>query len=799
MADITTNLGTTTDTRKQPLPSSVEETSTVEILASASGRAVEAAEEFARNRRIAENRREAQAASAAKAAKDKAVTTGTTIAELARSTPGSITVDDKDELGKLGVTLATAREARAQGSLSQAAYDARVFQIEQTIRAKYGDETFNEYREALRTSGADKTVLQGFEQQSDQMSKEFKDILDANSKAFDAGIEIGLDPNTMSRAEITAVGRRRLEADTKFELAKREIEFVKAQKEVNELDRKASLEQSYTSALDAWDDAAGNNIDVALNMALKAIPAGLGDDATKAFLLQQIPQLRAGFDAFMLESRRQLEAANIPSDKIEARLKPRAEIFERSIKMIEEAPDVMAKQLKIMETRYGLNAAQSMPILTSMSSLLGKPNVLALLERGDPKLVNGLIKEVNEKMGNLDQNTSSFAHFGRMSMVLKGQIERTNLPPEQSKAVLQDVVRIVPTMASTLANDKGDIDDVTLTTTKNGIGEVSLAATRANPATGLSDIKALFPALASPDIRRAIDAGVKRGGADWKEIAVANKVGTANILQMLTSGPEGSTIKYNRATGRYESTFRERPNTVGVNSLINKLDAFKGTGANSQERARLANQALDHLVSFDSILPEQKIGTPAEERAFFATGEIPKSMRNTGADGKPDTGVAEAITNLLTTFRKGPGMLSKSTEERSSRRGRPVDISEVKGGSQKVLANIRRLESGGDYTAQNPNSTASGAYQFIDDTWKTLTKRYGVGTEYAKAKLAPAAIQDEIAEKYLADILEEADGDVSKVPVAWYTGNIRGNSKDVGPQEVSSYQSKWLRQLGFGD
>jgi hypothetical protein len=59
-----------------------------------------------------------------------------------------------------------------------------------------------------------------------------------------------------------------------------------------------------------------------------------------------------------------------------------------------------------------------------------------------------------------------------------------------------------------------------------------------------------------------------------------------------------------------------------------------------------------------------------------------------------------------------------------------------------VLAQIAAHESGGDYSAKNPHSTASGAYQFIDSTWQYVANHTGKGTEYATAAEAPAAVQD---------------------------------------------------------
>src|SRR5215831_732727 len=58
-----------------------------------------------------------------------------------------------------------------------------------------------------------------------------------------------------------------------------------------------------------------------------------------------------------------------------------------------------------------------------------------------------------------------------------------------------------------------------------------------------------------------------------------------------------------------------------------------------------------------------------------------------------------------------------------------------------TLAEIRRRESGNNYAARNPDSTASGGYQFINSTWRMASDATGV-PKYATAAEAPQAVQD---------------------------------------------------------
>ena len=119
---------------------------------------------------------------------------------------------------------------------------------------------------------------------------------------------------------------------------------------------------------------------------------------------------------------------------------------------------------------------------------------------------------------------------------------------------------------------------------------------------------------------------------------------------------------------------------------------------------------------------------------------------------------------------------------------------------RKILDTIKSKESGGNYNTPRPigmPGTASGAYAITNPTWKTWTEQSGIGKEYPSAYLAPPEIQDQVAAFAVRGILKKSGGDVSKVPLAWYTGNIQGNlSADAVAKNngltPEQYQSRWM-------
>lgn len=114
---------------------------------------------------------------------------------------------------------------------------------------------------------------------------------------------------------------------------------------------------------------------------------------------------------------------------------------------------------------------------------------------------------------------------------------------------------------------------------------------------------------------------------------------------------------------------------------------------------------------------------------------------------------------------------------------------------ERILATIRQKESAtaGLYAARNPHSTASGAYQFTDGTW-------GNFGGYARAVLAPPAVQDDKARQNVRAILAKYGNVLESVPAAWYVGHYPGKGKlnfvpggpGNGGKSVQQYVNEWL-------
>jgi hypothetical protein len=112
---------------------------------------------------------------------------------------------------------------------------------------------------------------------------------------------------------------------------------------------------------------------------------------------------------------------------------------------------------------------------------------------------------------------------------------------------------------------------------------------------------------------------------------------------------------------------------------------------------------------------------------------------------------------------------------------------------ENILATIRFRESAGNYTAQASEGSASGAYQFTNQTWNNFRG-------YRRAKDAPPAIQDEKAALHVQGFL--ARHGLGGVPIGWYYPAAFDNldywmdrvpRPDYGNTlTIRQYQTAWL-------
>lgn len=118
----------------------------------------------------------------------------------------------------------------------------------------------------------------------------------------------------------------------------------------------------------------------------------------------------------------------------------------------------------------------------------------------------------------------------------------------------------------------------------------------------------------------------------------------------------------------------------------------------------------------------------------------------------------------------------------------------------RILLTISTMESGRNYTAQAKNASASGAYQFVDGTWKAQAAKFPDVAKYAHAKDAPPDLQDRVAEARVREILAACGDQLGAVPVNWYypaawTDPTKLDLRPPGNAvTIREYATRWIAQ-----
>lgn len=158
---------------------------------------------------------------------------------------------------------------------------------------------------------------------------------------------------------------------------------------------------------------------------------------------------------------------------------------------------------------------------------------------------------------------------------------------------------------------------------------------------------------------------------------------------------------------------------------------------------------LDVVVKKDSSLPagKEKVvqeGYPAVYRTTVELTYADDKLRDEELLGK--TRVSRGQSRVVI---KGTKSTFSSTPTGGGCGGWQGLLDKYFGDQSGKACQVMKCESGGNPAAENPRSSASGLFQFLDGTWKKARTAVKGGNQYSRAKHAPAEMQIAAAAKWL--------------------------------------------------
>lgn len=138
-----------------------------------------------------------------------------------------------------------------------------------------------------------------------------------------------------------------------------------------------------------------------------------------------------------------------------------------------------------------------------------------------------------------------------------------------------------------------------------------------------------------------------------------------------------------------------------------------------------------------------------QEGAPAVKGGVPAVLKTSPRGTAPTIGVGAAVPSRQDGPLKATVLPEQQSPEMNLPDGFVLDGPQANAGG--LLENIKQAESAGDPNAKNPNSSASGLYQFTDSTWRSAVDKWGRrhGIKYSD-KNNPQA-QEILAQKLTED------------------------------------------------
>ncbi|PAL21049.1 lysozyme family protein [Acetobacter syzygii] len=194
--------------------------------------------------------------------------------------------------------------------------------------------------------------------------------------------------------------------------------------------------------------------------------------------------------------------------------------------------------------------------------------------------------------------------------------------------------------------------------------------------------------------------------------------------------------------------------TQGLANVVNSfLGGFEQARANRDEAKNDDyNKAMVAALSGDGAFGGA--GTDARDPQVNSYLGSDEAMKLAGPQdqGDPFSGSGADVSNPVTRNTEAPSGISPVAHALLSPAQPTVGQAAQAGATdlitQNLLDHMRQAESGGDANATNPNSSATGAYQFTNPTWTALMRQHPNLGLTADGRTDPA--QSQVAAKQLA-------------------------------------------------
>lgn len=278
-------------------------------------------------------------------------------------------------------------------------------------------------------------------------------------------------------------------------------------------------------------------------------------------------------------------------------------------------------------------------------------------------------------------------------------------------------------------------------------------------------------------------------------------------------------IEQGRSLYSYDQYIKGCANSIGIDPAVfdSEINPTSLGFENNSGNAGYVPPTLPSVRKGGSTIPlnPSTYITVGINAALAATGGAGFPISLSGSGGL-FSGISGSIPGSSTPFSNFGGVGAVSSIPGT---GAVYSASIYNGNDAAILATIRQTETNGNYGAVNytavavgfpksidmsnmtlaevrdyqrsmlnagADSSAIGPYQMIGTTLDSYASKAGISPD---TKMTPE-VWDKIGSAGVTDALARSGGDISKVPVVWYSGNPNGTG--VAPATMAAYQQKWL-------